>query len=109
GADTRGPAAIPVARTKSGRVHAVKSGTERCTGREVRETLNSPSADFEIEKKENRIVLTTKGYGHGVGMSPYGANGMAKEGKNYKDITNYYYQDIEIRSVKEATPALVKK
>src|SRR5699024_8643477 len=109
GAKTVDPQAIKVARTKSGRVDSVQIGNETFTGREVREKLNLPSSDFEIEKKENHIVLKTKGYGHGVGMSQYGANGMATEGKNYKDITNYSYQDIEIRAVKEATPALVKK
>ena len=109
GANAVEPQAIQVARTKSGRVDSVQIGNETFTGREIREKLNLPSSDFEIEKKENHIVLKTKGYGHGVGMSQYGANGMAKEGKSYKDIINYYYQDIEIRSIKEATPALVKK
>src|SRR5699024_12506332 len=86
GAKAVEPQAIQVARTKSGRVDSVQIGNETFTGREIREKLNLPSSDFEIEKKENHIVLQTKGYGHGVGLSQYGANGMGKEGKSYKDI-----------------------
>ena len=41
-------------------------------------------------------MINTQGYGHGVGMSQYGANGMAEEGKKYQDIVQYYYQGVEI-------------
>jgi stage II sporulation protein D len=46
------------------------------------------------------VTITTKGYGHGVGLSQYGANGMAKEGKSYEAIVNYYYKGIEITDYK---------
>ena len=49
-----------------------------------RNILGLRSADFDIEKKEDGITFTTRGYGHGVGMSQYGANGYAKNGYNYK-------------------------
>ena len=45
----------------------------------------------------NNIVITTYWYGHGVGMSQYGANGMAKEGYSYQEIIKHYYQDVEIK------------
>ena len=48
---------------------------------------------------EDEIIITTHGYGHGVGMSQYGANGMAKEGKNYKEILTYYYQGTIIKKI----------
>ena len=54
------------------------------------------SATFEIEKLENGVKITTKGYGHGVGLSQYGANGMAKNGSNYIDILKHYYKGVTI-------------
>jgi stage II sporulation protein D len=54
------------------------------------------STDFTWERKGDKIVINTQGYGHGVGMSQYGANGMAEEGKKYQDIVQYYYQGVEI-------------
>ena len=54
------------------------------------------SADFDIIENENDIVFITRGYGHGVGMSQYGANGMAKEGFLFEDIIKHYYQGIKI-------------
>ena len=54
------------------------------------------SADFDINIDDNQINFTTRGYGHGVGMSQYGANGMAKEGYNYRQILNHYYPNTKI-------------
>src|SRR5699024_12340834 len=50
------------------------------------EKLGLKSSDFTIEQKSNHFVFNTKGFGHGIGMSQYGANGMAKEGKTYEEI-----------------------
>ena len=47
-----------------------------------------------------KVKITTKGYGHGVGMSQYGALGMAKEGYNYEEILNHYYKNTEIKKLK---------
>ena len=66
------------------------------TGIEFRKLLYLRSTDFEFEIKNNTCYITTKGYGHGVGMSQYGANGMAKDNYKYDEILKYYYQDIEI-------------
>ncbi|MFD1708751.1 stage II sporulation protein D [Siminovitchia sediminis] len=84
------------ARTPGKKVAAVNIGGKTFSGREVREKLELKSTDFNWEKKGDTIVITTKGYGHGVGMSQYGANGMAKEGKKYKDIVSHYYQGVSI-------------
>ena len=67
-------------------------------GVSVRKTLNLRSASFVIEVLDN-IKITTYGYGHGVGLSQYGANGYAKEGYNYKDILKHYYTNINISSI----------
>lgn len=69
------------------------------TGKEVREKLGIRSADFTLEKKGDEVIITTKGYGHGVGMSQYGANALAQEGKSYKEILMYYYSGVDISSI----------
>ena len=55
-----------------------------------------PSAFFEIEKKETTYYIEGGGYGHGIGMSQNGANEMAKEGKDYKEILNLFYSGISV-------------
>ncbi|MEN2767316.1 stage II sporulation protein D [Ornithinibacillus xuwenensis] len=99
--------AIEATRTESQRVDELKLEGSLFTGREVREKLQLRSNDFTIEQKDNYLIFTTKGNGHGVGMSQYGANGMAKEGKNYEEIVKYYYKGIEISSLDDAVPTLV--
>ena len=87
-----------VARTAGKRVAKVDINGKVLTGKEIRDKLGLKSSDFSWVRKGDQIVVTTKGYGHGVGMSQYGANGMATEGKNYKDIVKYYYKGVEVTS-----------
>jgi stage II sporulation protein D len=89
-----------ISTTSGKRVGKIQIGKKEFTGKEIREKLELRSTDFQMEKKGKNITITTKGYGHGVGMSQYGANGMAKEGKSYQDIVNYYYQGVEISDYK---------
>ncbi|MHC0036491.1 stage II sporulation protein D [Pseudoneobacillus sp. C159] len=88
-------------RTEGNRVAKVKIGGKTLTGKDVREKLDLKSSDFSWVKKGDHIVIKTKGYGHGVGMSQYGANGMAKEGKTYDQIVKYYYKGINISKAEE--------
>ncbi|OIU67727.1 stage II sporulation protein D [Rossellomorea aquimaris] len=83
-------------RTKGKRVANVDINGTSFTGREIRDKLGLKSSDFSWYLKDSHIVISTKGYGHGVGMSQYGANGMAKEGKNYKEIVTHYYKGVKI-------------
>lgn len=69
------------------------------TGLEFRKKLGLRSTDFIIKKDNNNYLITTKGYGHGVGMSQYGANEMAKKGFNYKEILMHYYQKTNIDKI----------
>lgn len=85
-------------RTAGKRVGKVEFTGKVLTGKEIREKLDLRSSDFQWSRKGNNIIVTTKGFGHGVGMSQYGANGMAEEGKNYQDIVKHYYQGVEITS-----------
>ena len=85
-----------IAYKKSGRVATLSVGCKNYSGRQVREILGLSSSCFTIEYVNNNYVFTTKGSGHGVGMSQYGAQGMALEGADYKEILNHYYTGIEI-------------
>lgn len=84
--------------TSGKRVAKVNFNGKILTGKDIRDKLDLRSADFRWERKGNNIIITTKGFGHGVGMSQYGANGMAEEGKTYMDIVKYYYQGVEVTS-----------
>lgn len=82
----------------SGRVNTIVINKKEYTGVKIRSLLNLRSTDFTITIKDN-IAITTRGYGHGVGMSQYGANAMAKNGSTYEEILKYYYQNIEIEKI----------
>ena len=66
---------------------------------DVYNKLGLRSTDFNLTQVGTNVVIDTKGYGHGVGMSQYGALGMAKEGYNYKQILEYYYSGAEIKKI----------
>jgi len=83
-------------RTATNRVKRVQVGEEILSGREFRERLNLRSTNFTLSVGDGEILVTTTGYGHGVGMSQYGANGMAKAGKGYAEILNHYYRGITL-------------
>lgn len=100
---------IEESRTESGRVKEIGIEGNSFSGREVREKLNLKSSDFSIKQNNGHFVFTTEGYGHGIGMSQYGANFMAKEGKTYEDIVRHYYKDVEISTVNDTAPTLVSK
>ena len=85
-----------IKRSDSNRVLKIKINGKEMKGTEVRTALNLRSTDFDITLNENDVIITTRGFGHGVGMSQYGANGMAKEGKNYQEILTHYYKNTEI-------------
>lgn len=73
----------------------IKIGDKTVTGQEIRAALSLRSAAFEISY-DKEFKITTKGYGHAVGMSQYGANSMAEKGKDYKEILEHYYPGTDI-------------
>jgi stage II sporulation protein D len=83
----------------SGTVLEVQVGNMNVTGSELRSALSLRSACFEIEYSDDSATFTTKGYGHGVGMSQYGANAMAAEGKTWQEILEHYYPGCEIENI----------
>ena len=85
-----------ITRNESGRVDSIAIDNIIYTGVELRNKLGLRSTDFEIEIVDNGVNFITKGYGHGVGMSQYGANGMANNGYNFKEILTHYYTGVSI-------------
>lgn len=82
--------------TEGHRVGQVRIGGKLFTGREVREKLELASSQFEWKLKGSEVEITTYGYGHGVGMSQWGANGMAKEGRTAEEIVKHYYTGVQL-------------
>ncbi|MGN1379188.1 MAG: stage II sporulation protein D [Bacilli bacterium] len=87
-----------ISRSKSNRVNEITINNKTFKGTEFRKILNLRSTDFTINIS-NEVIITTHGYGHGVGMSQYGANYLAKKGYNYEQILKYYYQGVNITSI----------
>lgn len=83
-------------RFESGRVKTVSVGDAALTGREFRSLFHLDSANFTFEFDEDDVIIHTKGFGHGVGMSQTGADAMAKEGDTYDEILKYYYTGISL-------------
>ena len=88
-----------IKKDESNRIEYLNINNKQFTGIEIRKLLSLRSTDFEIKINKENVLITTKGYGHGVGMSQYGANNMAKEGYDYKEILNYYYQNTKIGKI----------
>ena len=88
-----------IERSNTNRVNYITINEKKIKGTEFRSKIGLRSTDFDIKIDNNDVYITTRGYGHGVGMSQYGANGMAKEGKNYEEILKYYYKNIEITNL----------
>lgn len=87
-----------ISTTSTGRIKKVKINDKTYTGSEVQSLLGLRSNYFSI-KVSDKVYITCKGYGHGVGMSQYGANAMAKSGYKYDDIIKHYYSGVEIKKI----------
>lgn len=87
---------VVIDRTGAGSVKNIKVGSITMTGSKFRTMLGLKSSNFKIKFNSNNVEVDCSGYGHGVGMSQWGANAMAKEGKGYVDILNHYYQGTDV-------------
>ncbi|MDR2686496.1 MAG: SpoIID/LytB domain-containing protein, partial [Oscillospiraceae bacterium] len=83
-------------RSGAGAVLAVEVGGKTLSGRAVRELLGLRSANFTVGYKNGAFEVKCLGYGHGVGMSQYGADFMARQGSGYKEILEHYYTGCEV-------------
>ena len=89
----------PQSFSKGGYVHLCLAGGEETEGREIRKALNLRSAAFTLDVRDGFFYITTKGCGHGVGLSQVGSNFMAEEGKTAKEITEYYYKGAKVNLI----------
>ena len=85
-----------ISRDESNRITSIKINEKTFKGTEIYKLLKLRSTDFDIEQKNEKIYFNTKGYGHGVGLSQYGANAMASEGYKYDEILKHYYTGVKI-------------
>lgn len=95
----RMPAIKVLSYTAGQRIKEISIDGEVFTGREVREKLGLRSSQFTWTEEDGRVVITTYGNGHGVGMSQWGADGMAKDGATATQILKHYYSGITFAQV----------
>ena len=84
--------------SESGRLMSVTVCGVSVTGTQLRSMFGLRSAAIDLEETDDAVILTTKGYGHGVGMSQYGANVLAQDGWDFSEILLHYYTGAEIVS-----------
>jgi stage II sporulation protein D len=83
-------------RTSAGSVKTVSVCGVSLARSDIRSALGLRSADFDVEFADGKYTFTVRGYGHGIGMSQQGANYLAKQNKNYREIINHYYTGCTI-------------
>lgn len=88
-----------IIKTESGRISNITINGTTFTGRDFQKRLSLRSNDFTIQKNYENVTITTKGFGHGVGMSQYGANALAKRHKTYDEILKYYYKGTKLQKL----------
>lgn len=88
-----------IERSDAGYIQNVRVGGMNLTGLQVRQALGLRSANFQVERKGDNFVFVTHGYGHGAGMSQYGASFLAKDGMDYREILCHYYQGISFENI----------
>lgn len=86
--------------SESGTVLTASVGDRKVSGNDIRTALSLRSPSFEVKYDGDAVIITTKGYGHGVGMSQYGANAMASQGSTWQEIIGHYYPNCEIMELK---------
>ena len=86
-------------RSEGGRIKHLQIGNKILKGTEIRNLFNLNSTNISWKFSNDNIEITTIGYGHGVGMSQYGANGMAKNGSDFEEILKHYYTGIKISEI----------
>lgn len=85
-----------MAQTRTGRVKTARVGDRVFAATELRNALGLRSTRFVTQVVGDKVYIKTQGYGHGVGMCQYGADGMAKKGLGYEDILKHYYTGVTV-------------
>lgn len=87
--------------TRNGYVKEIQAGTVTVSGELWAEWFRLASNNFYLEAYDGKVRIICLGKGNGLGLSQYGANELAKEGKNYQKILKYYYSGIKIKDFRE--------
>ncbi len=87
----------------SGRVDSLCVNGVRISGTQLRSALSLRSTSMDILHEDGVVTIVCYGWGHGVGMSQYGANVLAKDGFSYNDILMWYYTGVEILDMPKET------
>ncbi|MEW6227243.1 MAG: stage II sporulation protein D [Bacillota bacterium] len=90
--------------SRAGRVKEVKIGDKVVSGYSLRSILGLRSTKFTYQVAGDKVYFTTTGFGHGVGMSQYGAQAMAQAGKTCTEILKHYYTGTEVVSYLKLLP-----
>lgn len=90
---------ITLTANERGYITAVKVVTKEISVTEFTKLMGIPSPCFEMDYADDEFIFSSLGYGHLVGMSQYGANALAKDGKDYKDILMHYYTDCKLERI----------
>ncbi len=88
-----------IERSAAGGIINIKIGGVGIKGTEFRNIFSLRSTNAYINEENGRILISVKGYGHGVGMSQYGAKYLAMEGKDYIEILKIYYTGVDVKNV----------
>ena len=98
-----------LSRYASGRVESLRLGGTTVTGKEFRSAFSLDSTNFSFEFGNGAVTISTKGFGHGVGLSQTGAQMMAEEGSDYREILSYYLHGHLAGKILVAAPRFFKR
>jgi len=87
---------IKTEKTTVGTVKTLNVDGKKISGEDLRKKLELYSTNFTVKASSEGVTFNTFGYGHGVGMSQFGADYMAKQGADYKEILKHYYKNVTI-------------
>ena len=90
---------IEISRNNTNSINTININGNIMKGTDFRYELNLRSTNIEIEENNNKIIITSKGFGHGVGLSQYGAQELALKGYKYDEILKHYYQGTEFKKI----------
>ena len=83
-------------RSEAGGIITLDVGGVNIKGTELRSIFSLRSTTIDLKQENGDVIMNVKGYGHGVGMSQYGANYLASQGEKYDAILKTYYTGVEI-------------
>jgi len=96
-------AAVPQRTTPRGRVITLQlqgsDGTRLLSGNEVRQVLNLRSTLFSMTVQGNTVQIQGRGFGHGIGLSQWGAHNLSRQGYSYEQILAHYYRGATLARI----------